>query len=272
MRLEGRSAIVTGSARGIGQAIAVALAGEGARVVIADILDGAETIEKAEQAAEQAGSIQSPKGAPVVAVYQKTDLQEEGQIVDLVKRAEKEFGGLDIMVNDAAVQYEKTLEETTVEDLDHLWRVNLRGVLLCCKHGAQAMVRRGHGAIVNIASVMGMVGDPTLVGYSATKGGVIATTTAVAASFAARGVRCNAIAPGDVDTYLSHVYWEQFDNPRGARAEVEALYPMHRFAQPEEIARIAVFLASDDASAITGVTLRADCGLLSPVYQGRSMS
>jgi NAD(P)-dependent dehydrogenase (short-subunit alcohol dehydrogenase family) len=132
------------------------------------------------------------------------------------------------------------------------------------------MLRRGGGRIVNIASVMGLVGDPLLVAYSAMKGGVIATTKGVAVSYAARGIRCNAIAPADVDTRLSHQYWEQFPDPKAARAEVEALYPMRRFAQADEIARIAVFLASDDSSNMTGAVLVSDGGLLSTVYMGKA--
>jgi NAD(P)-dependent dehydrogenase (short-subunit alcohol dehydrogenase family) len=123
---------------------------------------------------------------------------------------------------------------------------------------------------VNIASVMGLVGDPVLIAYSAMKGGLIAMTKGVAVSYASSGVRCNAIAPADVDTYLSHKYWEQFPDPPAARAEVERLYPMKRFAQAEEIARIAVFLASEDSSYMTGAVLVADGGLLSTVYMGRA--
>jgi NAD(P)-dependent dehydrogenase (short-subunit alcohol dehydrogenase family) len=257
MKLEGKVAVVTGSARGIGQAIALALAREGAAVLVADILDGAETVR----------SIAAAGGR---AAYQQTDLQEEPQVAAMIARSESEFGGVDILVNDAAVQYEVLLEDLTVEQIDHMYRVNLRGLILACKHAVPSMLRRGGGRIVNIASVMGLVGDPLLVAYSAMKGGVIATTKGVAVSYAARGIRCNAIAPADVDTRLSHQYWEQFPDPKAARAEVEALYPMRRFAQADEIARIAVFLASDDSSNMTGAVLVSDGGLLSTVYMGKA--
>jgi NAD(P)-dependent dehydrogenase (short-subunit alcohol dehydrogenase family) len=257
MKLEGKAAVVTGSARGIGQAIALAMAREGAAVLVADILDGAETVR----------SIVAAGGR---AAYQHTDLQEEPQVAAMIARSESEFGGVDILVNDAAVQHEVLLEDLTVEQIDHMYRVNLRGVILACKHAVPSMLRRGGGRIVNIASVMGLVGDPLLVAYSAMKGGVIATTKGVAVSYAARGIRCNAIAPADVDTRLSHQYWEQFPDPKAARAEVEALYPMRRFAQADEIARIAVFLASDDSSNMTGAVLVSDGGLLSTVYMGKA--
>jgi NAD(P)-dependent dehydrogenase (short-subunit alcohol dehydrogenase family) len=257
MKLEGKAAVVTGSARGIGQAIALAMAREGAAVLVADILDGVETVR----------SIVAAGGR---AAYQHTDLQEEPQVAAMIARCESEFGGVDILVNDAAVQHEVLLEDLTVEQIDHMYRVNLRGLILACKHAVPSMLRRGGGRIVNIASVMGLVGDPLLVGYSAMKGGVIATTKGVAVSYAARGIRCNAIAPADVDTRLSHQYWEQFPDPKAARAEVEALYPMRRFAQADEIARIAVFLASDDSSNMTGAVLVSDGGLLSTVYMGKA--
>lgn len=257
MKLEGKVAVVTGSARGIGQAIALAMAREGAAVLVADILDGAETVR----------SIEAVGGR---AAYQHTDLQEEPQVAAMIARADSEFGGTDILVNDAAVQHEVLLEDLTVEQIDHMYRVNLRGLILACKHAVPSMLRRGGGRIVNIASVMGLVGDPLLVAYSAMKGGVIAATKGVAVSYAARGIRCNAIAPADVDTRLSHQYWEQFPDPKAARAEVEALYPMRRFAQADEIARTAVFLASDDSSNITGAVLVSDGGLLSTVYMGKA--
>jgi NAD(P)-dependent dehydrogenase (short-subunit alcohol dehydrogenase family) len=257
MKLEGKVAVVTGSSRGIGQAIALAMAWEGASVLVADVLDGAETVGLVE-------------GAGRRAIYQQTDLQEESSVAAMVARAEKDLGGVDILVNDAAVQYEALLDALTVEQIDHMYRVNLRGPMLACKHAVPAMLRRGGGQIVNIASVMGLVGDPVLIAYSAMKGGLIAMTKGVAVSYASQGIRCNAIAPADVDTYLSHRYWEQFPDPRAARADVETLYPMKRFAQPEEIAHVAVFLASDDSTFITGAVLIADGGLLSTVYMGKA--
>lgn len=257
MRLAHKVAIVTGSARGIGQAIALALAREGAAILVADVLDGAQTLGLVEATGQRA-------------IYAYTDLQEESQVSAMVARAESDLGGVDILVNDAAVQYEAPLEELTVEQVDHMYRVNLRGALLACKFAVPSMVRRGGGAIVNIASVMGFVGDPVLIGYSAMKGGLIAITKGIGVSYASSGVRCNAIAPADVDTYLSHKYWEQFPDPKSARAEVEKLYPMKRFAAADEIARITVFLASDESSFMTGHVVVADGGLLSTVYQGKA--
>jgi NAD(P)-dependent dehydrogenase (short-subunit alcohol dehydrogenase family) len=257
MRLSDKVAIVTGSARGIGQAIALSLAREGAAILVADVLDGAQTVGLVEATGQRA-------------VYERTDLQEESQVTAMVARAESDLGGVDILVNDAAVQYEAPLEQLTVEQVDHMYRVNLRGVLLSCKFAIPSMIRRGGGAIVNIASVMGLVGDPVLIGYSAMKGGVIAITKGIGVSYASRGIRCNAIAPADVDTYLSHKYWEQFPDAKSARADVEKLYPMKRFAAPDEIASIAVFLASDESSFMTGEVVVADGGLLSTVYMGKA--
>ncbi len=143
MKLEGKVAVVTGSARGIGQAIALAMAREGAAVLVADILDGAETVR----------SIGAAGGR---AAHQHVDLQEEPQVAAMIARSESEFGGLDILVNDAAVQYEVLLEDLTVEQIDHMYRVNLRGLILARKHAVPSMLRRGGGRIVNIASVMGL--------------------------------------------------------------------------------------------------------------------
>jgi NAD(P)-dependent dehydrogenase (short-subunit alcohol dehydrogenase family) len=128
------------------------------------------------------------------------------------------------------------------------------------------MVARGGGSIVNMSSVMGLVADAKLAAYCATKGGILALTRAIAVAYGRQGIRANCICPGDVDTPLNQVYFNSYPDPAAARASIEEQYPVGRIAAPDEIARVAVFLASDDASFVTGSYLVADGGVLSKIY------
>src|SRR5205814_3136888 len=147
---------------------------------------------------------------------------------------------LHVMVNNAAVQIEQELAETTEEQLDRILAVNLKGVFFGCKHAVRAMRPAGGGAIVNVASILGLVGDGILAAYCAAKGGVLGVTRATAVQYGSAGIRCNAICPGDIDTPLVQAYFDAAPDPAARRREVELEYPLGRIAQPQEVARAAV--------------------------------
>jgi NAD(P)-dependent dehydrogenase (short-subunit alcohol dehydrogenase family) len=248
-RLEGRAAIVTGVGSGLGREIARVLAGEGAQVLGCDVNDdgGAATMDG-------------------IGFYRHTDVASERAVEGLVAAALERFGTLDIMVNNAAIQIEEELAETSEEQLDRILAVNLKGVFFGCKHAVRAMRDTGGGSIVNIASILGLVADGILAAYCAAKGGVLGITRATAVRYGRDGIRCNAICPGDIDTPLVAAYFQTADDPAALRAEVEAEYPLGRIAQPAEIARGVVFLASDDSSFMSGQPLVLDGGLLADCY------
>ncbi|MBV9604511.1 MAG: SDR family oxidoreductase [Solirubrobacterales bacterium] len=248
-RLEGRSAVVTGVGSGLGREIARELAGEGARVLGCDVNDqgGAETMRG-------------------IGEYRHADVSREPDVEALIADAVQRFGGLDVMVNNAAIQIEEELAETTEEQLDRILGVNLKGVFFGCKHAVRVMRPAGGGSIVNIASILALVADGILAAYCAAKGGVLGITRATAVRYGPDGIRCNAVCPGDIDTPLVAAYFETAEDPAALRAEVEREYPLRRIAQPREIARAVVFLASEDSSFMSGQPLVLDGGLLANCY------
>jgi meso-butanediol dehydrogenase / (S,S)-butanediol dehydrogenase / diacetyl reductase len=249
MRLDGKSAVVTGVGSGLGRAVARELAAEGARVLGCDVNDAA-----GEETMTGIGS------------YRHADVSREADVEQLVATAVERFGRLDVMVNNAAIQVERELVETTEEDLDRVLAVNLKGVFFGCKHGVLAMRRSGGGSIVNVASILAFVGDGILAAYCAAKGGVLGVTRATAVQYGREGIRCNAICPGDMDTPLVQAYFATGPDPAALRARVEAEYPLGRIASPEEVARAVIFLASDDSSFMNGQPLVLDGGLLADCY------
>jgi meso-butanediol dehydrogenase / (S,S)-butanediol dehydrogenase / diacetyl reductase len=248
-RLQGRGAVVTGVGSGLGREVARVLAAEGARVLGCDVDD--------------AGGDATMDG---VGFYRHADVSREDDVERLVAEALERFGKLDVMVNNAAIQIEEELAETTEEQLDRILAVNLKGVFFGCKHAVRAMRGAGGGSIVNIASILGLVADGILAAYCAAKGGVLGITRATAVRYGADGIRCNAVCPGDIDTPLVAAYFQTAADPAALRAEVEAEYPLGRIAQPEEIARAVLFLASDDSSFMSGQPLIVDGGLLADCY------
>lgn len=248
-RVEGRGAVVTGVGSGLGREIARELARRGARVLGCDIDDegGAETMDG-------------------IGEYRHADVSRERDVEELVAQAVRGFGRLDVMVNNAAIQIEAELAETTEEQLDRILAVNLKGVFFGCKHAVRAMRPAGGGSIVNIASILALVGDGILAAYCAAKGGVLGITRATAVRYGQDGIRCNAICPGDIDTPLVAAYFATAEDPAALRAEIEREYPLRRIAKPAEIARAVAFLASDDSSFMTGQPMILDGGLLADCY------
>jgi NAD(P)-dependent dehydrogenase (short-subunit alcohol dehydrogenase family) len=247
--LEGRCAVVTGVGSGLGQAIAREFAAEGALVVGCDVNDPAG---------------EATMGG--IGTYLHADVSREADVEALIAAAVERHGRLHVMVNNAAVQIEQELAETTEEQLDRILGVNLKGVFFGCKHAVRAMRPAGGGAIVNIASILGLVGDGILAAYCAAKGGVLGITRATAVQYGRDGIRCNAVCPGDIDTPLVQAYFDTAEDPAALRAEVSAEYPLERIAAPREIARAVVFLAGEDASFMSGQPLVVDGGLLATCY------
>ena len=250
-RLSGRHAVVTGGGRGIGAAIARAYAEEGASVVI---LDRDET--RGSATAREIG----PRCRAVA-----VDITNEAA-VDAAFAEIAAAEPIDILVNNAAVQREGALLDQTLEDARLVIDTNLVGTFLCSRAALRAMLPRRSGVILNLSSVLGLTGDALLPIYSATKHGIIGLTRATAAAYAEHGIRCLAICPGDVDTELNDQYFASQPDPAAFRARVEREYPMRRIARPEEIARLAVALATDDASFMNGTYVLADGGIMARLF------
>ena len=252
MRMQGKRGVVTGAASGLGREVAKLFVEEGARVVVADVNgDGAQVV------AEEIGAD---------AVHQACDVTVEDQVIAALDRSVNEWGGLDFVINNAGVQVEKPLEETSNEDFDWLFNVNVRGVFWGCKHAIARMRDAGGGAIVNTASALSLVSDPFLPVYTASKHATLGLTRSVGVAYAADGIRCNCVCPGDMQTPMIERYWEATGDPGKAKAEMASMYPAGKIGQPGEVARAILFLASDEASYVNGSFIQVDGGLLSKVY------
>ncbi len=255
-RLEDKVAIVTGTARGIGSAIARRYAAEGAIVTGVDVnADAGEQV--AREVAADGGRMQFLAG----------DISQESDVRRVVRSVLDQQGHVDILVNNAAIQKEAQLTDVTVDDFHAVVNVNLLGAFLFCREVLPGMVARKAGAIVNMSSVLGWVADPLLPVYGATKAGLLGLTRNIAVTYGPDGIRCNAICPGDVDTELNQVYFEAHPDPVAFRGRVEHEYPMRRIASTDEIAKVAVFLASDDSSFISGTHVMVDGAILARIYE-----
>jgi NAD(P)-dependent dehydrogenase (short-subunit alcohol dehydrogenase family) len=254
-QLEGKVAIVTGAASGIGRASARLSGEEGAKVVAADWN-------------EQAGvaAVEEMRRDGLEATFCRTDVSQAGEVANMVGCAVETYGRLDVLFSNAAVQIMGTLTATREEDWDRIHSVNLKGVFLCSKYAIPQMVRGGGGSVVNMASALGFVGDPDLAAYCAAKGGVIALTKAAAMGYGPQGVRVNCICPGDVDTPMVTDYFNREPDPAAARNAVSRHYALRRIASPREVAQAALFLASAASSFMTGSVLVVDGGLTSKCY------
>ena len=242
MRLSGKVAIITGGGSGIGKAIAQAFVLEGAKVVIAG-----RDRRKLERAAAEIGG-------ECLAV--SADLSSAGDVRMLVSAAIEQFNRINVLVNNAAMLLPGTAESISEEDFDQTFNINVRGLWLLSRAVLPHMRAAGGGSIINIGSVLSLVGARNRVAYSASKGAVMAMTKAMALDHAAENIRVNCIAPGIVATEMV----EKFNTDAAARRQREALHPMGRFGQPEEVASAAVFLASDESGWTTGSVITVDGG------------
>jgi meso-butanediol dehydrogenase/(S,S)-butanediol dehydrogenase/diacetyl reductase len=247
--IEGRSAIVTGAATGIGHGIAEHFARAGAKVLLCDVAE--EGREVAERLTTEGHT----------AEFMTVDVSDPDQAASLTAAAVDRWGSLQILVNNAAVQVEKTIEDLAPDEWDGLMDVNLKGVYLCSRAAIPAMRSGGGGSIINIASVNGFWVEPGLGAYCAAKGGVITLTRSTAADFGRDAIRCNCICPGYIDTGMAGRYLDSQPDPEKARAEVATLHAVGRVGQPVDVAACARFLASDASSFVTGASFVVDGGL-----------
>lgn len=248
MKLRGKAAVITGSTKGIGLGIARVFASEGAMVTVVARGNGQATVDELLQL-----------GA-ADAFYCQTDVRDSQQIQDMVARTVERFGRLDVLVNNAGYHISKNAEQTSEEEWEFLIATNLRSTFLCSKY-ALPHLRATKGAIINISSMVGLVGQPNAVAYSATKGGQIAMTKSMAIDLAPDGVRVNAICPGWITTPLVDDWFGQQADEVAARKYIYGQHPMGRIGTIEECGRAALFLACEDSSFITGVALPIDGGI-----------
>lgn len=246
---DGRTALVTGGANGIGAATARRLADAGATVVIGDVdADGGESV---------AAAIRETGGA---ARFEELDTTDTDAFDELVGAVADRRGGLDVLVNNAGTAHIAPLIETDLEDRDRQVEVNLDGVWNGCRAALRRMVERGDGSVVNVASTGGLRGSPGLATYSATKAAVVNFTRALAGEVGRDGVRVNAVCPGTVDTQMAADVMARQSDPEAARERAAAGHALGRIGDPEEVAAAIAFLASDEASFVTGHALAVDGG------------
>lgn len=241
-RLDGKIAVVTGGGRGIGRGITERFLEAGARVVIAQRNMPPEGL---------------PKGQ---AMFIATDLTQTADIGRLISETAEKLGGVDVLVNNAGIMFEKTVEETSETDWDGMMAVNLKAPFLLIKAAVPQMRQRGGGSIVNIGSIEGYASNPGHPAYSTSKAGLQGLTAAVAVDHGGDGIRCNLIAPGWINSDLSNTYIESMPESARARRELLAMHPVGRLGEPRDVGNLALWLASDESSFVTGQSFIVDGG------------
>jgi 3-oxoacyl-[acyl-carrier protein] reductase len=244
LKLAGKVALVTGAAQGIGKAVALLLAQNGADTVVSDI-----NLEKAEETAKEIQSL----GRKALAI--KVDVAQLGEVEKMVEASLAQFGKIDILVNNAGIARDKLILRMTEEDWDAVLNINLKGTFNCTKAVVRHMSKQKSGKIVNIASVVGEMGNAGQGNYAASKAGVIGFTKTIAREFAQRGINVNAIAPGYIETSMTEAL------PDKAKEELQRLIPMDRLGKPEDVAEAVFFLVSEASSYITGQVLNVNGGI-----------
>jgi 2-keto-3-deoxy-L-fuconate dehydrogenase len=251
--LSGKVAVITGGGSGIGQAIASVFARQGAHVVAVDLDEGA--------AGDTVKTIRSVGGVADAFACDVSDAAQVARVFDAVERA---YHRIDILVNNAGIGHVGTIAQTSEHDFDRLYRVNVKGVFLCSQAALPAMLRQGGGVILNLASIVALVGVAERFAYSMTKGAVHAITKSIAIDYVKQNIRCNCICPARVHT----PFVDQFVARHYAGREKEVLQqlaeyqPMGRMGTPEEVAHLALYLCSDEASFVTGQAYPIDGGVL----------
>jgi 3-oxoacyl-[acyl-carrier protein] reductase len=245
MKLKDQVAVITGSAQGIGRAIAEALANEGANIVVSDI--NLEMAQKTAEEIKQAFSVETLAVAANVAVLADCD--------KLIQQTLDKFSKINILINNAGITRDNLIIKMTEQEWDAVIGVNLKGVFNCTKAASRSMLKQRNGRIINIASVVGLMGNAGQANYSASKGGVIALTKTCAREFASRNILVNAIAPGFIRTAMTDALTDD------VKKKLAEQIPLGRLGEAADIARVAVFLSSDDASYITGQVISVNGGM-----------
>ncbi len=252
MRLEGKNALITGAGAGIGKAIALRFAQEGARVVVGDIQnDAGEAV------------VNSIRKAGGIAHFIRTDVRREAEVKRLVTETVDKLGSLHIAVNNAGIEVIKPMPELTEEDWDGIMSVNVKGVFFGCKHAAPVIERCGGGTVINMASAAGLIGQALLSAYCASKGAVVLFTKALAQEYKGRGVRFNAICPMLVETELGQRFLDRYEKTYGVPIGEILRMRQGPLIRVDEVAAAAVFLASDQSTFVNGHALPLDNGGLS---------
>jgi 3-oxoacyl-[acyl-carrier protein] reductase len=241
----GKTAIITGSAQGIGKAIAKEFGERGANIVIVDVNQ-----EKIDHAVADLRHI----NRDVVGI--KCDITQETEVENLVKQVKEQFQTIDILVNNAGITRDKLLMRMSLEDWEAVIRVNLTGTFLCTQKASKIMMHQRKGKILNIASVIGIIGNAGQANYAAAKAGIIAFTRSVAKELASRNVNVNAIAPGFIKTAMTNLLSQEIVD------EYLARIPLKRLGTPDDVAKLACFLCSEEANYITGQTIVIDGGMI----------
>ena len=243
--LKGKCAVITGASRGIGKCIATKFAKEGANVVI-NYRNNEEEALKVKQELEDLGS-------QVLVV--KADVSELEQAENLIKEAKKEFGRVDILVNNAGITKDNLIIRMKEEDFDSVIKTNLKGAFNCLKAVTPIMLKQKYGKIVNMASVVGVVGNPGQVNYCASKAGLIGMTRSLAKEIGSRNITVNAIAPGFIDTDMTKILSDD------QKKKILSQIPLNKFGNVEDIANVALFLGSENSNYITGQVSHVDGGM-----------
>ena len=246
MLLDGKTALVTGASRGIGRAIALCLAAEGARVAI-NYAGNVRASEDVKTAIEAAGG---------TAILCQADIADSSAVEAMVANVVKEFGTIDILVNNAGITRDALLMRMKDEDFTKVLNTNLKGVFYCTKAVSKLMMKKRSGRIVNMASVVGLVGNAGQTNYAAAKAGVIGFSKSAAKELASRGITVNVVAPGFIGTDMTAGL------PESVKEKMLTDIPLGRMGEAEDVANAVLFLASDQASYITGQVVNVDGGMV----------
>lgn len=252
MRLAGKAALVTGAARGIGRGVALRFAAEGASVGIMD-LDAAACQAVVDEICAAGGN----------ALEARADISDPDQVALAQAKLREQFGRVNVLVNNAAVMPAGTIHETEVEDFDRCLAVNLRGTFLVSRAVIPGMLEGDGGSIIHMASITGLLGLPGIAAYSMTKGALIALTRAMSTDYAGRGIRVNSVSPGTIDSPMLHDFLAAQSDPERLRGDFDAMHPIGRVGTIEEVAKVCLFLASEESSFVTGSNYEVDGGLSS---------